>query len=412
MNATQDMVMKRRIELRFPDTASDEFGNHGFWTLIYNQGFEISVAGRKYFLYSAYDSSTNQSVCGDTMGGWAHTVNGMDWSCSAGQKLSSIRSPSPILYKDTSRMFSRNTHAYKSLKYRANAEFIDTINSVQSSWRATHYKVYETKTLGDLHMMAGGPKSKIAGIPHPMNEPLSEELREKLSSVPDEFDWRNAGGRNFVSPVRNQGSCGSCFAFSSLAMHEARLRIMTNMTQTPVFSTQDIVECCRYSQGCSGGFPYLVAGKYATDFGLVQEQCNPYTGKDGACATEASCQRTFGFDYKYVGGFYGACNEMQMKLALMRGPLAVSFMVYNDFFAYKGGVYHHVEGLEDKFNPFEITNHAVLLVGYGVDPESGPYWSVKNSWGSSWGEDGYFRIRRGTDECSIESIAVEAFPVL
>lgn len=75
-------------------------------------------------------------------------------------------------------------------------------------------------------------------------------------------------------------------------------------------------------------------------------------------------------------------------------------------------MYHHVEGLEDKYNPFEITNHAVLLVGYGVDAEAGPYWTVKNSWGSAWGEQGYFRIRRGVDECSIESIAVESFPVL
>lgn len=63
--------------------------------------------------------------------------------------------------------------------------------------------------------------------------------------------------------------------------------------------------------------------------------------------------------------------------------------------------------MEDKFNPFEITNHAVVVVGYGVDEASGmKYWIVKNSWGTSWGEDGYFRIRRGTNELSIESIAV------
>ena len=87
-------------------------------------------------------------------------------------------------------------------------------------------------------------------------------------------------------------------------------------------------------------------------------------------------------------------------------------MYYSTFVCFQGGVYHHVEGLEDKFNPFEITNHAVLLVGYGVDADAGPYWVVKNSWGTTWGEDGYFRIRRGTDECSIESIAVESSPVL
>lgn len=70
-------------------------------------------------------------------------------------------------------------------------------------------------------------------------------------------------------------------------------------------------------------------------------------------------------------------------------------------------------GLTDKFNPFEITNHVVAIVGYGADKETGEkFWIVKNSWGESWGESGFFRIRRGTDECSIESIAVSAQPIL
>ena len=70
-------------------------------------------------------------------------------------------------------------------------------------------------------------------------------------------------------------------------------------------------------------------------------------------------------------------------------------------------------GLEDTFNPFEIVNHAVLAVGYGADKKTGEkFWIVKNSWGEDWGEDGYFLIRRGTDECSIESMAVSAKPVL
>ena len=101
-----------------------------------------------------------------------------------------------------------------------------------------------------------------------------------------------------------------------------------------------------------------------------------------------------------------------MMLALIKdGPIAVGFEVYQDFYAYKGGVYEHTS-IVDRFNPLQLTNHAVLVVGYGVDGETGlKYWVVENSWGEDWGEKGFFRIRRGTDECAIESMAVEAFPI-
>merc|ERR1719244_1971940 len=100
-----------------------------------------------------------------------------------------------------------------------------------------------------------------------------------------------------------------------------------------------------------------------------------------------------------------------MEALVSRGPLAVSYMVYSDFHSYGGGVYHHTD-TRSSFNPHESTNHAVLLVGYGVDNTTGEkYWTCKNSWGADWGEDGYFRIRRGTNECSIGSYGVEATPI-
>ena len=76
-------------------------------------------------------------------------------------------------------------------------------------------------------------------------------------ALPEEFDWRNVDGKDYVSPVRNQGTCGSCYAFGTLAMFEARVRILTNGTKTPVFSTQDIVSCSEYSQGCEGGMTVI-----------------------------------------------------------------------------------------------------------------------------------------------------------
>lgn len=85
-------------------------------------------------------------------------------------------------------------------------------------------------------------------------------------------------------------------------------------------------------------------------------------------------------------------------------------MVIFYFIFSQGGIYHHT-GLLDKFNPLEVTNHAVLAVGYGEEPKTKEkYWIIKNSWGDAWGENGYFRIRRGTDECGIESMAATALP--
>jgi len=176
------------------------------------------------------------------------------------------------------------------------------------------------------------------------------------------------------------------------------------------FSPQDIVECSVLSQGCTGGFNYLIAGRYAQDQGVVAEECNPYTGADGTCSTDQTCSRTYVSDYEYLGGYYGACNEQEMMKALVEnGPFAVGYMVYFDFYFYTGGIYHHV-GFDDRYDPLEDMNHAVLLVGYGEDPNTGEkFWTCKNSWGPSFGEDGgYFRIRRGTDECGIESAASQS----
>ena len=100
--------------------------------------------------------------------------------------------------------------------------------------------------------------------PHTHNL-ISNKIEQPKSYLPESWDWRQVDGVNYVSDVRNQGSCGSCYAFSSMGMLEARIRILTNNTLTPVFSTQDVVSCSKLSQGCEGGFPYLVAGRYAKE---------------------------------------------------------------------------------------------------------------------------------------------------
>ncbi|XP_071961201.1 dipeptidyl peptidase 1-like [Antedon mediterranea] len=390
-------VKEVSIELLFPDVAIDlDYGHQGHWTMIYNQGFEVTINNKKYFAFSKYEkvSGKIQSVCNETLPGWVHNVDGKDWACYTGMKAAP---PSVV--------------SQKTRLYRNNPEFVEKINSVQSSWKAAAYPQHETYTLQEMVRRAGGTSSK-SSRKRLASAKVKPEVAKIASQLPMEFDWRNMAGQNFVTPVRDQGGCGSCFAFASMAMLEARLKIATNNTINKVFSPQDVVDCSEYAQGCDGGFPYLIAGKYAQDFGVVEESCTPYLGKDSSC-TKNSCKRYYASDYSYVGGFYGACNEALMRIALVKnGPLAVGFEVLDDFFQYKSGIYQHT-GLQDKFNPFEETNHAVLVVGYGTDAASGlKYWTVKNSWGDGWGEDGYFKIIRGVDEVGIESMALDSFPII
>jgi len=412
---------KMKVDLMYPNTAVDQFGNIGTWTMVYNQGFEVNVNGRSFFAFSDYKQLAEKggvvSHCDRTRIGWSHDVTVRNWACFRAIKMTRGEEERMALRKFQPTNSLQNTLEQGEEEYNQEQWKVDKINNGQSSWVATSHAQFQGMKMKDIERLKGGKKSRLHHKPsHLQQRParLLSSVASKNDGLPESWDWRNVDGVNFVSKVRDQGKCGSCYAFSSMGMLESRINILTKNTKRYTFSTQDVVSCSNLSQGCDGGFPFLVAGRYGKDFGVVEEDCNPYNGTDEAGCSTRNCLRHFTASYKYVGGYYGACNEFEMKKALVEnGPLSVSFEVYDDFMMYKSGVYHHTQLLKSSgFQPFELTNHAVLLVGYGHDTRLGEdYWIIKNSWGTAWGEDGFFRIRRGTDECAIESIAVEAFPI-
>ncbi|ESO10294.1 hypothetical protein HELRODRAFT_91967 [Helobdella robusta] len=404
------ILFQYKLELKYPNIVIDEFNNEGTWTMIYDEGFEVTIHNRKFFAFSKFTGNmfNSTSFCNETFPGWSHDVFGRDWACYYGNKMAGDAA------KSSESGELAGSQPVGERLYRSDPSMIEKINSDSSIlWWAAPYEKFEKMTVNDMKSITGGHNTKKLRPPKLNKQPNTND--NNIPDLPDNWDWRNVSGVNYVTPVRNQAVCGSCYAFSSVGMCESRLAIATGNQVKVIFSPQDILDCSSYSQACDGGFPYLVAGKYAEDFGLVEEKCNPYQEFERETCDKVArqnCTKYYFTGYQYIGGYFGGCTEQLMREALVKhGPMSVAFQVYDDFVHYKGGIYHHT-GLSNRFIPFEWSNHAVLLVGYGRDEKTKTnYWIIKNSWGEEWGEKGYFRIKRGTDECAVESLASQTFPI-
>ena len=196
------------------------------------------------------------------------------------------------------------------------------------------------------------------------------------------FDWRNNGG-NYVTPIRNQGSCGSCWAFAATAALESKALITFNSPGTNLNLSEQIVVSCAGAGSCNGGSPGG-ASNFFVSTGTNLETCYPYTATDGNCSS--ACPNWQNSSYKIDGWSYastGSPTADALKNAIYaKGPLVAVFDVYTDFFSYHTGVYSYVSGNYEG-------GHAVLIVGWN---DSDNAFIVKNSWGTGWGESGYFRI--------------------
>lgn len=220
--------------------------------------------------------------------------------------------------------------------------------------------------------------------------------------MPSQVDWRKDG---VVSDVKNQGMCGSCWAFAAAEALESHMALKTGYLYT--LSVQEYVSCmpnerkCGGAGGCKGAVPQL-AFDFAMDNGIVDEWSYSYQSFHGDDTNSGYCD-SFQRDSlatAHVTGHYDLPQNDQdalMEAIAFDGPVSVSVDASKWHF-YEGGVFDGCNQTSPDIN------HAVQLVGYGTDKTDGDYWLVRNSWGPSWGENGMIRLRRETSpRCGIDT---------
>ncbi|MGZ3742387.1 MAG: C1 family peptidase [Pseudobdellovibrionaceae bacterium] len=206
------------------------------------------------------------------------------------------------------------------------------------------------------------------------------------STLPPSLDWRNKDGRNWVSPMLNQGNCGSCVAFAAIGVMETQLNISSLLPNLNIrLSPQHLFACGE--GGCNSGWVPESAASQLMNKGVTDEACMPYTS--GATGKDVSCQATCS-DYSQriykISNYSSPTDDVTdieaVKSALQKGPVMTSLNVYADFMSYAGGVYKHVSG-------DYLGGHAISIVGYDDVSQS---FIIRNSWGEDWGDHGFGRV--------------------
>lgn len=246
--------------------------------------------------------------------------------------------------------------------------------------------------------------------------PTNQTFSLQADDVPEEVNWVTLGA---VTPVKDQGQCGSCWSFSAVSIHSSAA---SNALICPAFQTgaiegqyflannqlvslseQNLVDCTSSygDYGCSGGLMDY-AFQYVCDNGIMAESDYPYLGIDCACQFDSA--KAVVKVKSFVDVTSGSEEDLQEAVGTV-GPVSIAVDAL--------GFQHYVEGIFDNeacLNSRYSLNHGILAVGYGSE-DGQDYWLVKNSWGSDWGEEGFIRMSRNKDnQCGVATAA--SYPVL
>lgn len=271
---------------------------------------------------------------------------------------------------------------------------IEALNSVEgSTWVAGKNVGFDFMTVEDARKLFG---TVLVEQDH-VNGTLPQAYYDSFGAASADFDARKKWG-SLIHPIRNQQSCGSCWAFSAAEVLSDRVAIAQNAA-SPVLSPEDMVSCDSGDNGCNGGM-LNTAWTYLKDTGIVTDACFPYSAGGGtAPACRTTCADGSAFVKQKASSIYPVSGNSKIQSELENnGPVQTAFYVYSSFMSYNSGVYSK--------HWYELSpegGHAVKFMGWGTE-SSTDYWLVANSWGTSWGLDGLFKIKRGNNECRIETV--------